>query len=523
MEVVMTSLPQRPDLDQLRKLAKELLAAYRAGERTAFERLRASLPAAQGRDDAAIAALGLRLHDAQSCLAREHGFPSWARLKQYVETHAADVDARERLQRWMAATFGGGFNTARPHLAARMLRERPRLLDGEPLLACAVGDVATVRARLAADPQWVHERGEGWTRTPLVAACFSAFVRLPEFATGVREVVALLLAAGADPNDATEDAEFPGDPLSVLYAAAGRNHDAALTRMLLDAGADPDDDESLYHAVEGDDIECVRLLLAAGARVGGTNAMLRVLDFERPDCLRLLLAHGGDPNERTGDGPLPHALRRRRSAAVVKLLLEAGADPNARNAHGVPALKIARHMGLAEAAVLLREAGAVDVGAADERERFVVACASGDRATAESILARRPRIVAELDRMQLRLLPELAASGAGEGVRLMVELGWPVAVRGGDIDGSALNWAVFRGDSALATFLLAHGARYDERHAYNDDVYGTLSFASRNRPQGPGDWLGCARALIAAGSPIPDPRYPFAEDVAAWFDTLRSS
>ncbi|MGN6519968.1 MAG: ankyrin repeat domain-containing protein [Dokdonella sp.] len=519
----MTRLPQRPDLDQLRKQAKELLAAYRAGERDAFDRLRASLPAAQARDDAAIAALGLRLHDAQSCLAREYGFPSWAQLKQYVETHATDVDASERLRRWTAWTFGGGFQSARPHLAARLLHEHPRLLDGEPLLACAVGDVATVRACLAADPRWVNTRGEGWTRTPLVAACFSAFVRLPEFAVRVREVVALLLAAGANPNDATEDAEFPGDSLSVLYAAAGRNHDPALTRMLLDAGANPDDNESLYHAVEGEDIECVRLLLAAGARVSGTNAILRVVDFERPDCLRLLLAHGGDPNEPTGDGPLPHALRRRRSAAVVKILLDAGADPNARNAHGVPALKIARHMGLAEVAALLREAGAVDAGVADERERFVVACASGDRATATAILARQPHIVAGLDEMQRRLLPELAANGAGEGVRLMVELGWPIAARGGDIGGSALNWAVFRGDSALAAFLLAHGASCDERHDYDDDVYGTLSFASLNRPDGPGDWLGCAQALIAAGSPMPDLRYSFAEDIAAYFETLRPS
>lgn len=517
----MKSLPQRPDLEQLRKQAKELLAAYRAADADAFVRLRATLPAAAARDEAALAAIELRLHDAQSCIAREYGFASWAQLKQYVETHSTEIDATERVRRWKVWAFGGGFQSARPQLAARLLREHPRLLDAEPALACAVGDVAAVRARLAADPAWVRMRGEGWTSSPLVGACFSSLVRLPEYAAGIREVAALLLAAGADPNDATEDPQFAGGRLSVLYAAAGRNHDVALTRLLLDAGANPDDNESLYHAVEGGDIACVRLLLDAGARVSGTNAMLRALDFERPAVLRLLLAYGGDPNERTGDGPLPHALRRRRSAEVVKILLGAGADPNARDAHGATALKIAAHMGMTDVVALLKDAGAVDDAPVDERERFVVACASGDRAAAEAILARRPRIVAELDSMQLRMLPELAATGGDDGVRLMVELGWPVAVRGGDIGGSALNWAVFRGDSALAAFLLAHGAHYDERHDYNDNVYGTLAFASLNHPAGDGDWLGCARALVASGAPIPGTRYAFCEDVAAYFGALR--
>lgn len=38
----------------------------------------------------------------------------------------------------------------------------------------------------------------------------------------------------------------------------------------------------------------------------------------------------------------------------------------------------------------------------------------------------------------------------------MVELGWPIAARGGGWDATALNLAVFRGDENLAAFLLAH-------------------------------------------------------------------
>ena len=62
-----------------------------------------------------------------------------------------------------------------------------------------------------------------------------------------------------------------------------------------------------------------------------------------------------------------------------------------------------------------------------------------------------------------------------------------------------LAWLV--GDAALARHLLASGASWKADHAYGDNVCGTLSWASVNRPVENGDWAGCAEALLAHGMP----------------------
>jgi ankyrin repeat protein len=73
---VSASLPTAPSLEQLRKQAKDLARAHRAGDPAAVSRVRAEHP---------HAAEPLKLSDAQLVLAREHGFPSWPRLRTYVD------------------------------------------------------------------------------------------------------------------------------------------------------------------------------------------------------------------------------------------------------------------------------------------------------------------------------------------------------------------------------------------------------------------------------------------------------
>src|SRR3954454_3506302 len=126
-----------------------------------------------------------------------------------------------------------------------------------------------------------------------------------------------LLERGADPN-VTFTNEF--GEMSALYGAAGRAHDPALTRLLLEAGADPDDGESVYHATEAVSPECLRALLEHGA-TAEPIMLAHALDDERPEHVRLLLDAGADPREL-----LAHTVRRGRGAETIRLLVARGAD-----------------------------------------------------------------------------------------------------------------------------------------------------------------------------------------------------
>jgi hypothetical protein len=110
-------LPANPNLEHLKNQAKELLRNFQQGAADAKERF-ASL-------SASYAGAGPKLADALHVVAREYGFTSWPKLKEYVESLTRILSPAESLSAAIRASDADK--------TARMLENHPELkaqIDG---------------------------------------------------------------------------------------------------------------------------------------------------------------------------------------------------------------------------------------------------------------------------------------------------------------------------------------------------------------------------------------------------------
>src|SRR6185312_3238525 len=168
MEVCMPSrdLPARPNLEQLKKQAKSLLDASKSNDRDALQRF-ALLPSLSGKSVDEIAAADVALHDAQSVIAREHGFPSWNALHEEVEARTMSFDAA--VDEFIRCATGGA--TGR---AERLLALHPRIASATLHTALVVGDAVAVENRLRDHPELVDRPAGPQNWEPLLYVCHNS-------------------------------------------------------------------------------------------------------------------------------------------------------------------------------------------------------------------------------------------------------------------------------------------------------------------------------------------------------------
>jgi hypothetical protein len=95
-------LPAHPSLEQYKKQAKDLVKSYKSNDSEAIRRIKHNHPGLDKLPDSDILNSKFALADAQLVIARENGFPSWTKFKEFLlfrdAVQALDAGDVQRLE-----------------------------------------------------------------------------------------------------------------------------------------------------------------------------------------------------------------------------------------------------------------------------------------------------------------------------------------------------------------------------------------------------------------------------------------
>jgi ankyrin repeat protein len=496
-------LPERPSLEQLRKQAKSLLHAARAKDPNALQRFQVLPALARTSHESSV--IGLALHDAQSVLAREHGFKSWNELREQVEERSLSLAAA--VDEFVRCATGGA--KAR---ALRLLVLHPAIGHANLYTELVLGAAEAVHARMQEFPDAALKPGGIQNWEPLLYVCHTCLHHgVPDRADGLVAIARALLRQGANPN-----AEYHWNwhrelPRTALWGALCVVNHLPLAEVLLEAGANPTDGVSTHIAAATGNLAALDLLhrfgLTVNGIVGGVPPLRYILTWAfNPDArgagVRWLLEHGADANlpwGEFGDAPL-HIAAQKWDVPMIELLVRHGADIRQRRKDGRTSHTLAALHGNEDVAAWLLAHGAKDE--LSPLERFISACARGDRATADAMLQAHPNLRGELRGEHHLMMHAPAERGDTAVLETMLACGFDANAR--DSEGvTALHRAAMAGRAEAVRVLLARGASVD---AF-DATFSAPPLVWAAKAWGHGshagvDHLSVARQLIAAGSSV---------------------
>jgi len=360
--------------------------------------------------------------------------------------------------------------------AEAILTANPEIAASDIYTAALLGDDAGVRRFLALDPGYATAKGGplGWDA--LTHLCFSKYLRLDlARMQGFVNAATALLDAGASANTGFWEENHQPKPEweSALYGAAGVAQHAEMTQLLMERGADPNDEEVPYHSPETYDNAALKILVESGKLNADSQStmLLRKADWHDYEGIKYLLEKGVDPNRMTrwGYTALHQAIRRDNALKIVEVMLDHDADfslPNRQD--GRTAASIAAWRGRGDVLGLLQSRGVrVEMR---PLERLLAACALDDGAQVRAMAAAEPGLVRELITIGGTVLAEFSGTGSA-GVRWLLELGIPVDALYKEGDGyfgtatnsTALHVAAWRAQHQAVKLLLDRGAAVNAR------------------------------------------------------------
>jgi hypothetical protein len=469
--------PDRVDLDPLRRRAGELHRQANAGAAEARSWLRRHLQLDDRSD--------VPLHLVRLAIARSRGFRRWpAMLAAAKELRAASRDPLraaatggdeplEMFLRHAVLLYGPGDGPERWATARRINADHPELAATDLYAAAALADHEALTRHLSTDSDNVNRPGGPFGWAPLLYLTYSR-VRDDLTLEEAEWSLQTLLDHRADP-----DAGFlwrgqppPFTALTGLFGGGEQGETAQpahpyavpLARLLLAAGADPNDGQTLYHRMFGETDEHLELLFAHGLgqgdggpwrrrlgdRLDPPEAMVRAqltwaITHGQQRRIRLLADHGVDLAAPLASSWLPTAPTGDRRPTPVELAIASGRD---------------------DVGALLVQLGA-PAPATDVESQLAAALLRGDEAEVERLIRNEPARLADLRRSRPSLVLRAVVLGRPDAVRLLVRQGFDVNARGRqDLPveqpwETALHHAAGEGAVAMTELLLSLGAATD--------------------------------------------------------------
>ena len=486
------SLPSRPNLEQLKNQAKDLLKAHQSSQPESFERIQANHPDYANASKDEIRAIKFSLSDAQLVIAREYGFPNWPKLKKHIESllletadpmllfhkafkeddavffrklvkrfpeikskinepiaafdspaiihvrspemldalleAGADINGRSR---WWAGGFGL-LDSAEPKLAAYAIK-RGAVVDAHS--AARLGMLDKLRELITADPTLVHARG-GDGQTPLH---FASTVPVAEY----------LLEHGADMN--ARDVDHESTPAQWMIRERQE-----VARYLVQRGCKTD------------------ILMAAA--LGDSQLVEKHLDAE-PDCIHI----------RVSDEYFP-MIKHRAGGTIYQWTL----------GWYVSAHDVAKQFGHEGIFHLLMERSPNDV-------KLIAACWNADESAMTKLVAQNAQLVASLSKAYKRQVAHAARNNNLAAVRIMLAARLP-ADEVGQHQATPLHWAAFHGNAEMAREILRYNPPLEQTDAdFNSTPLGWAIHGSENGWYcETGNYPATVEALLNAGAKLPE-------------------
>jgi ankyrin repeat protein len=485
-------LPSRPSLTQLKHQARDLLNAQKVGDEDAIRRIRESHPRFSQASEADVRAARFTLSSAQLVIAREYGFVSWPKLKEYVENAGPQSsDTVEELKQALRsdnASVVQQILERHPELKAK-INEPIGSFDSPAIVAARSPEMLDVLLAAGADPNaksswWAGGFGLLHGASPELAAYAirrGVFVDIHAAARlGMLDRVQALLASDAQLVHARG-----GDGQTPLHFAST----VAIAAYLLDQGAEIDaldvDHESTPAQYMIDDRqEVARYLIQRGcktdilmaAALGDIELVRRHLDTD-PGSIRMRVSEEFFP-----------MISPKAGGTIYQWKLGWYLSPH----------RVARKFGHEDVYRLLIDRSPPEV-------KLIEACWLDDQATLQALGAEQSDMARGLLAGDLRQVAHAARNNEADVVRALLKVGLPVDARG-QHNATPLHWAAFHGNCEMVKVILPFGPPLEATDA---DFNGTpLGWAVHGSEEGwyrqTGDYAGTVEALLAAGACLPE-------------------